>query len=82
MGFGALPAPEGRTPVRLPYLGTTLCILVPPPPARANSFRVRFARPAGFHLVIDRALPPARADSADIRDNLVIDCAISALERI
>ena len=50
-----------------------LCILVPPPPVRANSFRVRFARPAGFHLVIDRALPPVRADSADIRDNLVID---------
>ena len=32
-----------------------------------------------FHLIIDRALTPVRADSADIRDNLIIDCAISAL---
>ena len=41
--------------------------------------RFRFARRADFHLVIDRAPPPARAGSADARDNLVIDCATSAL---
>ena len=30
-----------------------------------------FARRADFHLVINRPLPPARAGSADARDNLV-----------
>ena len=39
--------------------------------SRPRSLRFRFARRADFHLVIDRALPPARAGSADARDNLV-----------
>ena len=39
--------------------------------SRPRSSRFRFARRADFHLVIDRALPPARAGSAEARDNLV-----------
>ena len=78
-GFRCFAGPGGphRRASALPRHDAILvAILVPPPPARANLFRVRFARPTGFHFVIDRELPPTRAD---IRENLVIDCAISAL---
>ena len=53
---------------------------VPPPSAVCISFCVRFARLAGFHLIIFHTLPPARADSTDFgqpRNQLCNICALA-----
>ena len=71
------------------FHGTTPCILrdsrlLAHPEAASNcsSLRVSFAPNRASTSSLIARLPPARADSADVWDNLVIDRANSALVRL
>ena len=74
--------PEGPHRRASAITGTTPCILAGTArsPGKESGFvACRLGPRRGFHLVTYRAPPPARADGADVWDNLVIDSAISAL---
>ena len=73
--------PEGPHRRASAITGTTPCILAGTArsPMESGFVTCRLGPQRGFHLVTYRAPPPARADGADVWDNLVIDSAISAL---